>query len=741
MNINKKFSKKHIKTALAGTMALALLGTSVSGFNAFVKADTPDVVKSGDYSSISRDTTISLDSNGDLNIERTKKDVKPMGKENSWTIFVYLTGSDLESEFQNATRDIKEMFAANYGSQDLDKLNIIIQTGGSTYWHMNEIYSDQVQRFQVKGNKLELIESHPLYSMGDGSTLYSFLNWGVKNYPAEHMGFIFWNHGSGVSQGLCVDTVHDYDSLSLGEVEYAFAKVNKKMTDKFELIGFDTCLSGSIEYANVLAPYTKYMVASADSEPGDGWNYTPIVDYIVKNPDATGKDVGTVIADSYTDFYSNEEDIAGYTTMAVYDLSKIDAACIETNKFAKHLFEKFEQDKSAYNQFAKVIEDSHIYEDLNVDMGTLVKSLNANPELSFNTSNLAKALDELIIYNNIGREFASLGCNGLTLFIPNGCATLSELNMYRNAGFSPYWLDCLEYIAARAVDDSLSVYTANGWSTSPFFHEDNFNFINFDDTTLYTEEAIDLINKNPDYKADGFANNWEPIYETTQQEFPTFTNIPNLPFGDVSLEISRNNISAKLATTNNVKNVFSTVFSTIDDKTVCLGENANVTFDKKTGEISSTFTGEWFTLPDGQLLTTYVLSQSDNKVVYGIPVVVNDIESTIRIEEITSSDGTKDYNLLGLWDATANSLYAARGYLPLNVGTKITPIYDVFNDEKQSYESELGDEYTITSDFDFLFTQVDDGNYSYAYTIDRVFGNDVCTELSTFNVVDGQICE
>ena len=65
----------------------------------------------------------------------------------------------------------------------------------------------------------------------------------------------------------------------------------------------------------------------------------------------------------------------------------------------------------------------------------------------------------------------------------------------------------------------------------------------------------------------------------------------------------------------------------------------------------------------------------------------------------------------------------------------------MFNDEKQSYESEFGDEYTITSDFDFLFAQVDDGNYSYAYAIDRVFGNDVCTELSTFNVVDGQICE
>ena len=738
MNKNKKLNKKYIKTAVAGTMALALLGTSISCFNSYVKADTPSNVSSSEFASISRDTKISLDNNGLLNIERTKKDGTSMGKENSWTIFVYLTGSDLESDFQNATKDIKEMFAANYGSHDLDKLNIIIQTGGSTYWHMNEINSDKTQRFQVKGNKLELIEEHPGYSMGDGSTLYSFLNWGVKNYPAEHMGFIFWNHGSGVSQGLCIDTANDYDALSLGEVEYAFAKVNKKMTDKFELIGFDTCLSGSIEYANVLAPYAKYMVASADSEPGDGWNYTPIIDYIVNNPDATGKDVGTVIADAYTDYYKNFDDVTGYTTMAVYDLSKVDAACIETNNFAKHLFEKLEQDKNAYQQFAAVIEDSHIYEDLNVDLGTLVKSLNANPALNFDTANLSNALNELIVYNNIGESFAEKGCNGITLFIPSGCATLPELNMYRNAGFSPYWLDCLEYIAARTADDSLKVYTPNGWSSSPYFYEDNFGFISFDDTSLYANEALELINTNPAYKTDGFANNWAPIFKQSKPDYPTFINDP---FGPVSLEISRNNISSRLSTTNNVKDVYSTLFATIDDKTVCLGENADVNFNKTTGDIASTFTGQWFALPDGQLLTTYVLSQSDNKVVYGIPVVVNNIESTIRIEEITSSNGNKEYNLLGLWDATANSAYAARGYLPLEIGTKITPIYDVFNEENSSYESDFGEEYTITSDFDFVFTQVYDGTYSYAYIVDRIFGNDICGEISSFDVVNGEITE
>ena len=71
------------------------------------------------------------------------------------------------------------------------------------------------------------------------------------------------------------------------------------MTSKFEFIGFDTCLSGSIEYANILAPYAKYMIASAQVEPSSGWSYTPIVNEILKYPDSTGADLGKVICKEY----------------------------------------------------------------------------------------------------------------------------------------------------------------------------------------------------------------------------------------------------------------------------------------------------------------------------------------------------------------------------------------------------------------------------------------------------------
>jgi hypothetical protein len=105
-------------------------------------------------------------------------------------------------------------------------------------------------------------------------------------------------------------------------------------------------------------------------------------------------------------------------------------------------------------------------------------------------------------------------------------------------------------------------------------------------------------------------------------------------------------------------------------------------------------------LPDGQDLTAYV-DFSLGEMIYSIPVVIKDIEMTIKIREKITND-KREYELLGVWDATINSDYEGRGNIPLEIGTVIIPIYDIYNEEKGIYESEYGQEYRITSEFDFL---------------------------------------
>ena len=83
--------------------------------------------------------------------------------------------------------------------------------------------------------------------------------YGVQHYPAERMGVILWDHGSGSINGVCFDEQYEYDSLSVAEMAAAFDRVYDSMTDRFEFIGFDACLMSTLEVANQLVPYARYL--------------------------------------------------------------------------------------------------------------------------------------------------------------------------------------------------------------------------------------------------------------------------------------------------------------------------------------------------------------------------------------------------------------------------------------------------------------------------------------------------
>ena len=65
---------------------------------------------------------------GELTVQRPSRDAEvPMGEAGTWTIFVYLCGSDLESGDGMGTDDINEMMSAT-GS---DNVRFVVETGGA----------------------------------------------------------------------------------------------------------------------------------------------------------------------------------------------------------------------------------------------------------------------------------------------------------------------------------------------------------------------------------------------------------------------------------------------------------------------------------------------------------------------------------------------------------------------------------------------------------------------------------
>ena len=113
-------------------------------------------------------------------------------------------------------------------------------------------------------------------------------------------------------------------SLSLNEIRDAFASVydNSPENPPFEIVGLDTCLMATYELADDLYGFAKYMVASEEVEPGNGWEYTGMLTALANNPAMSGAGIGQAICDSYYKGCENswtEDNV----TLSVVDLSNI----------------------------------------------------------------------------------------------------------------------------------------------------------------------------------------------------------------------------------------------------------------------------------------------------------------------------------------------------------------------------------------------------------------------------------
>lgn len=194
------------------------------------------------------------------------------------TVLIYLCGADLESENQLATGDITEILKISNQPSDV---HIVIETGGANSWSSKYgISSTNLERWHVENKSLVKDDSLTYASMGSSSTLQSFLEYGLKNYPAERTGVIFWNHGGGM-RGVCYDEKKNDDVLKNSEIRSAVsgALSNCGMSgQKLEWVGYDACLMAVQDIAETNSDYFNYMVASEESEAGYGWDYDTWVD-------------------------------------------------------------------------------------------------------------------------------------------------------------------------------------------------------------------------------------------------------------------------------------------------------------------------------------------------------------------------------------------------------------------------------------------------------------------------------
>jgi hypothetical protein len=596
-----------------------------------------------------------------------------------WSIFLYLCGTDLETEAGLATDNLLELLDVEL----TDSVNFVIQTGGTEEWWNEVIDPDYVQRWELEDNDLYLVDEQRLTSMGDPKTLSDFLRWGAENYPAEKYMLVFWNHGGGSVAGVEFDELFKMDSLTLDELAEAFASAGVH----FELVGFDTCLMATLETAATLAPYARYMVASEELEPGGGWDYCSWLQYIADDPEASGLEVGKVICDSY--YKKCElEDEEGMATLSVIDLAAIPELVAAFDAMAQEMI-GVTREMSSLRGFVQGVTRAENYGGNNddegyanmVDLGDLIR--NTERVLPETADQVLNALNTAVKYNIKGQSRAK--ASGLSVYFPLGI-NHDELKAY-------------------AYQTAISK-----------------NYLRFLEVVTDWEAPEDLVEDIPQVEQAVQKDDYEIELESYIDEDGYFV-----------LEITNG-----LEAVHSVQ--FSLYYMDYEyDEYMLLGYDNDIEADWENGVFWDNFRGVWPTL-NGLYCAPTLLAEAGDYNLYSIPILLNGKETNLRATYIWESDDDGYFKVYGAWDGIDPATgMSSREVIKLKDGDEVTPLFEAINwetGEENIYE--LGS-FSVDGPVVMEESELIDGDYLYQYKVVDVFGREFYSDEVIMECADGEI--
>lgn len=272
--------------------------------------------------------------------------------ESEWTVLFYMCGSDLESKYSYATKNLEDIARCVYpaaevndvldeymsmidGEQALhDKhVNVLIETGGCMQWHAKEslgmnVSTKSLQRWRYEGflnddrpDGFSIEMTLPLQSMAKPQTLTDFIRWGAKKYPAKKYALVLWDHGGGSKTGLFIDELFGGDVMYLDELGAALRDSGVHM----EAVLFDACLMAGLETAYAISDSAEWMIASEEEVAGKGSAVGDWLQQLFIAPEFDGEWLGRWICDTAQIKYANEDEKQSLDllTWSVIDLDKI----------------------------------------------------------------------------------------------------------------------------------------------------------------------------------------------------------------------------------------------------------------------------------------------------------------------------------------------------------------------------------------------------------------------------------
>ena len=268
-----------------------------------------------------------------------------------WTIVAYIQADNNLAPF--AVYNINDMQLASLPSS----INMLVE------W--DQPNNKKTWRYRiVNGGRIEDASLSSEMGTNPVQEIIDMMRWAKSKYEAKHYCTILWNHGAGVidprfkhinktfrsgltlpttkpslpwlqvpglglrkqapkdPRGILFDDSQDTYATNQ-DLTRAFDQIKKDLGTNVDIVGMDACLMAMLEVGYQIKDSVNVLVASQQTEPGEGWAYSGFLKPLSANPAAFGAfDLATAIVGAYGNFYKSRA--RDYTQSAV-DLSKLEA--------------------------------------------------------------------------------------------------------------------------------------------------------------------------------------------------------------------------------------------------------------------------------------------------------------------------------------------------------------------------------------------------------------------------------
>ena len=206
-----------------------------------------------------------------------------------WTVMVFMGAGDIEGDADLAPylkKDIREMESVITKGGPKAPVNVFLEIHGLRGL-------DPVRQWVGVKDSQEPVT--PASGEVDGKPILAFIDWALSKVPprpGDHTLLVLWGHAYRFAIGR-EETPTGVDAVDVGEFAAALRELQARAQQQYEfepgamprldIVGFDACDISTLELANQLQPFARYLIGSQIGIPLPGWPYDTILDRL-SNP-------------------------------------------------------------------------------------------------------------------------------------------------------------------------------------------------------------------------------------------------------------------------------------------------------------------------------------------------------------------------------------------------------------------------------------------------------------------------